>query len=60
MLRCTKISSKNFRITSPLRACPDFSSGGNRDGVVSTTKQDRPQSIYATKQVFKNSEGHLR
>jgi len=24
------------------------------------TKQDRPQSIYATKQAVKNSEGNLR
>ena len=40
MLRSTKISSKNFRITSPLR--------GSRDGVVSAKEKDEETSYDPT------------
>ncbi|MEI6696014.1 MAG: hypothetical protein WCO13_08095 [Bacteroidota bacterium] len=29
----TNVSNLHFPITSPFRACPDFSSGGSKEGV---------------------------
>ncbi len=52
MLRSTKKSSTHFRITSPLRACPDFSSGGSRDGV----NKQRSTANYFTPYKFSAKE----